>query len=196
MTIGALAILNDDPTGLAAEVLALTVPNAAANCAQAPSSDGTWSETANYWFVFRCLVLFFSVTYLMTSMWLGTSELPDTFRWLQLCSPQLDRLTNSCHPILVWNCREFITCMFLACKACSHMEIVRPCSSPSFFFFLSLSLSPAISSPVPPLLPPASWPQQICGHSEWNDVLWFPVQCVSSSGVPFVFRSSPDFVRN
>lgn len=49
LTAGALAIANEDPTGVAAAVLALTVPNAAANCAFAPSPDGTWSETANYW---------------------------------------------------------------------------------------------------------------------------------------------------
>lgn len=47
--------MNEDPTGVAAKLLAFTVPNAAANCAQAPSPDGTWSETANYWFVYIIL---------------------------------------------------------------------------------------------------------------------------------------------
>lgn len=50
LTMGALAILGDDTTGIAAQLLALTVPNALQNCALAISSDGTWSETANYWY--------------------------------------------------------------------------------------------------------------------------------------------------
>ncbi|KAG1784122.1 chondroitin AC/alginate lyase [Suillus placidus] len=50
LTMGALAILGDDTTGIATQLLALTVPNALQNCAFAPSSDGTWSETANYWY--------------------------------------------------------------------------------------------------------------------------------------------------
>lgn len=45
---GALAIANEDPTGIAARVLEYAVANAAGNCAMSPSSDGTWSETANY----------------------------------------------------------------------------------------------------------------------------------------------------
>lgn len=50
LTLGALAILGDDPTGTAAEMLGLTIPNAVQNCALGPSDDGTWSETANYWY--------------------------------------------------------------------------------------------------------------------------------------------------
>jgi hypothetical protein len=50
LTMGALAILGDDTTGVAARLLGLTVDNAKANCAMAPSSDGTWNETANYWY--------------------------------------------------------------------------------------------------------------------------------------------------
>jgi len=50
LTMGALAILNDDTTGIAEQILSLTVGNAKQNCALAPSSDGTWSETANYWY--------------------------------------------------------------------------------------------------------------------------------------------------
>ncbi|KZO90230.1 hypothetical protein CALVIDRAFT_490810 [Calocera viscosa TUFC12733] len=50
LTLGALAILGDDPTGIAAQMLNYTVPDAKANCAMAPSTDGTWSETANYWY--------------------------------------------------------------------------------------------------------------------------------------------------
>jgi hypothetical protein len=44
--MGALAIIGDDPTGAAANILSLTIDNAKANCALAPSNDGTWSETA------------------------------------------------------------------------------------------------------------------------------------------------------
>ncbi|KAI0963980.1 hypothetical protein AcW1_000911 [Taiwanofungus camphoratus] len=50
LTMGALAILGDDNTGTAEQILSLTIPNAVLNCAEAPSSDGTWSETPNYWY--------------------------------------------------------------------------------------------------------------------------------------------------
>lgn len=50
LTMGALAILNDDTTGTAEQILSLTIPNAKANCVFGVSSDGTWSETANYWY--------------------------------------------------------------------------------------------------------------------------------------------------
>lgn len=50
LTMGALAIIGDDTTGLAEQVLNLTIPNAIINCAQAVSSDGTWQETPNYWY--------------------------------------------------------------------------------------------------------------------------------------------------
>ncbi|KAF8317065.1 hypothetical protein DL93DRAFT_2125146 [Clavulina sp. PMI_390] len=50
MIMGALAILNDDPSGSASQILSNAVPNALGNCAQAPTVDGTWSETANYWY--------------------------------------------------------------------------------------------------------------------------------------------------
>ncbi|KAF8745167.1 Heparinase II III family protein, partial [Rhizoctonia solani] len=50
LTVGALAILGDDPTGTAETMLGLTIPNAQQNCAFGPSSDGTWSETPNYWY--------------------------------------------------------------------------------------------------------------------------------------------------
>lgn len=47
--MGALAILNDDPTGSAEKILSLTVDNVRDNCALGPSpGDGTWSETAKY----------------------------------------------------------------------------------------------------------------------------------------------------
>ena len=50
LTMGALAILNEDPTGIAQRVLGYTVDNAAGNCMSAVSSDGTWSETSDYWY--------------------------------------------------------------------------------------------------------------------------------------------------
>jgi len=50
LTMGALAILGDDTTGTAEKILGLTVPNALGNCIWATSSDGTWSETFDYWY--------------------------------------------------------------------------------------------------------------------------------------------------
>ncbi|KAH9944214.1 chondroitin AC/alginate lyase [Epithele typhae] len=50
LTMGSLAILGDDTSGIAEQLLALTIPNALENCAFAVSDDGTWAETANYWY--------------------------------------------------------------------------------------------------------------------------------------------------
>jgi hypothetical protein len=50
LTMGALAILGDDTSGIASQLLGLTIPNAKNLCALSVSSDGTWSETANYWY--------------------------------------------------------------------------------------------------------------------------------------------------
>ncbi|KAF5385284.1 hypothetical protein D9615_001384 [Tricholomella constricta] len=50
LTLGSLAILGDDNTGIAEQLLGLTVPNAKENCARATVDDGTWAETANYWY--------------------------------------------------------------------------------------------------------------------------------------------------
>ncbi|KAF9508914.1 hypothetical protein BS47DRAFT_1332487 [Hydnum rufescens UP504] len=50
LTMGALAILGDDPTGMAQQILGLTIPNAQQGCVNGPSTDGSWSETANYWY--------------------------------------------------------------------------------------------------------------------------------------------------
>lgn len=49
LILGSLAIIDEDTTGTAAALLAQAVPNAVANCAMVPSTDGTGSETANYW---------------------------------------------------------------------------------------------------------------------------------------------------
>ncbi|GAA95916.1 uncharacterized protein L969DRAFT_161862 [Mixia osmundae IAM 14324] len=50
LILGALAILNEDPTGQAQQLLAAAIPNAQDNCLQAVQDDGTWSETSDYWY--------------------------------------------------------------------------------------------------------------------------------------------------
>ncbi|KAJ6490637.1 chondroitin AC/alginate lyase [Mycena vitilis] len=50
LTMASLAILNDDTSGVAKQLLQTTVDNAKDNCAQAVSTDGSWAETANYWY--------------------------------------------------------------------------------------------------------------------------------------------------
>ncbi|KAF9068310.1 chondroitin AC/alginate lyase [Rhodocollybia butyracea] len=50
LTLASLAVLGDDTTGNAAKLLGLTVNNAVQNCAAGPTSDGTWSETQDYWY--------------------------------------------------------------------------------------------------------------------------------------------------
>jgi hypothetical protein len=50
LTMASLAILADDTTGTASQILGYTVNNAKENCAFAVVSDGTWTETANYWY--------------------------------------------------------------------------------------------------------------------------------------------------
>ena len=50
LILGALAIANDDTTGIAAQILAAAVPNAVAGCEMAATADGTSTETPNYWY--------------------------------------------------------------------------------------------------------------------------------------------------
>jgi hypothetical protein len=50
LTMASLAILGDDTTGIASQLLTYTVNNAKENCALATVNDGTWTETANYWY--------------------------------------------------------------------------------------------------------------------------------------------------
>ncbi|KAA1471587.1 heparinase II/III family protein [Dentipellis sp. KUC8613] len=50
LTLGALAILGDDTSGIAQQILSHSIDNAKQNCALAVSDDGTWAETANYWY--------------------------------------------------------------------------------------------------------------------------------------------------
>jgi hypothetical protein len=50
LTMGSLAILGDDTTGVAQQLLSMTVTNALQNCALSPTSDGSWPETNDYWY--------------------------------------------------------------------------------------------------------------------------------------------------
>ncbi|GAA5882738.1 hypothetical protein JCM16303_006570 [Sporobolomyces ruberrimus] len=50
LVMGALAIVDRDPTTYSRTILDNAPANAQANCALGPSPDGTWSETANYWY--------------------------------------------------------------------------------------------------------------------------------------------------
>lgn len=50
MVVGSLAIMNEDPTGTAQKILQLALQSATTNCVNAVSPDGTWSETADYWY--------------------------------------------------------------------------------------------------------------------------------------------------
>ncbi|KAF8222134.1 hypothetical protein L208DRAFT_1324262 [Tricholoma matsutake] len=50
LTLASLAILGDDTSGIPQQILSKTVDNAKQNCAFGPSDDGTWAETANYWY--------------------------------------------------------------------------------------------------------------------------------------------------
>jgi hypothetical protein len=53
LTMASLAILGDDTSGYASQLLGLTVNNAKENCAFAVSSDGTWQESQ-----YKSLVIF------------------------------------------------------------------------------------------------------------------------------------------
>lgn len=50
ITMGALAILDEDPTSVSRDVLAKSIPNAVQNCIFGVAEDGSWTETANYWY--------------------------------------------------------------------------------------------------------------------------------------------------
>jgi hypothetical protein len=47
LILGSLAIMDEDTTGIASQLLPLAVDNASKNCANGPSTDGTWSETVS-----------------------------------------------------------------------------------------------------------------------------------------------------
>ncbi|KAI0123629.1 hypothetical protein BJ170DRAFT_712668 [Xylariales sp. AK1849] len=48
--IASLAIYHEDPTSIAESLLPRALRNARDNCAQAVQTDGTWTETPDYWF--------------------------------------------------------------------------------------------------------------------------------------------------
>jgi hypothetical protein len=48
--MGSLAIIGDDTSGISEGLLSLTVPNALQNCIYGVTSDGSWTETPNYWY--------------------------------------------------------------------------------------------------------------------------------------------------
>ncbi|KAK3986376.1 chondroitin AC/alginate lyase [Cladorrhinum sp. PSN332] len=50
MIVGALAILNEDPTGMSKRVLPRAVESARQYCAQSVDTSGTWVETPDYWY--------------------------------------------------------------------------------------------------------------------------------------------------
>jgi hypothetical protein len=50
MTLGALAISGDDTSGIVDRVLNTTIANAKTACVLAPTADGTWRESPNYWY--------------------------------------------------------------------------------------------------------------------------------------------------
>ncbi|THH33428.1 hypothetical protein EUX98_g732 [Antrodiella citrinella] len=49
LTMASLAIMGDDTSGIVEQTLNLTLPSALAGCANAVTSDGSWSETHAYW---------------------------------------------------------------------------------------------------------------------------------------------------
>ena len=50
LTLGALAIANEDTSGLAQQILSHSIANANENCVMAVRPDGTWAETSDYWY--------------------------------------------------------------------------------------------------------------------------------------------------
>ncbi|PWN87670.1 hypothetical protein FA10DRAFT_268997 [Acaromyces ingoldii] len=50
LLLGALAIATEDTTGFAQNIITNVIPNMKGNCMQGVYDDGTWSETANYWY--------------------------------------------------------------------------------------------------------------------------------------------------
>jgi hypothetical protein len=58
LTMASLAILNEDPSGYAKQLLGLTVDNAKQNCAMAVSDDGTWAEVGCFVACLGILLIF------------------------------------------------------------------------------------------------------------------------------------------
>ncbi|KAH8898699.1 hypothetical protein GQ53DRAFT_877792 [Thozetella sp. PMI_491] len=50
LIIGSLAVYHEDPTGIANQILPMATENAEEHCGRAVHSDGTWTETPDYWY--------------------------------------------------------------------------------------------------------------------------------------------------
>ncbi|KAK0533279.1 hypothetical protein OC834_002312 [Tilletia horrida] len=50
MILGALAIAGDDDSGVSSQILSNAIPNFKSGCMTGVYPDGTWTETANYWY--------------------------------------------------------------------------------------------------------------------------------------------------
>ncbi|KAL1410604.1 hypothetical protein Q8F55_004621 [Vanrija albida] len=50
LILGALAVVDEDSSNTAQQILDLAPPSAQANCFKGAYDDGTWAETANYWY--------------------------------------------------------------------------------------------------------------------------------------------------
>ena len=50
LTLGALAVANEAPTGISQQLLSNTIANVKENGVFGVAPDGTWSETADYWY--------------------------------------------------------------------------------------------------------------------------------------------------
>lgn len=50
LTLGALAVATEDPTGTAQQLLSNSIANVKLNGATAVQPDGTWTETSDYWY--------------------------------------------------------------------------------------------------------------------------------------------------
>lgn len=50
LLLGSLAVATEDPTGTSSQLIPQIIQNMKDNCMQGAYSDGTWSETANYWY--------------------------------------------------------------------------------------------------------------------------------------------------
>lgn len=49
MIVASLAIYHEDPTGSAAKLLQIAYDNSLKHCMKAVDSQGSWSETQDYW---------------------------------------------------------------------------------------------------------------------------------------------------
>lgn len=85
MILGSLAILGDDTSGIARPLLEAAVNNAAVNCVNGTSKDGSWVETANYWYCVFCLLL---LSRILGLTWFSRN---DRTRRSDICTHDSDR---------------------------------------------------------------------------------------------------------